>query len=134
LLQGRVGIRGLPRNRGYSAIGVLTLRLGIGANSAIFSVLNALLLRPLPYADGEQVVALSQDLPRSGARDIGFSVPEIQDLRRLARSLSAVVEYLGLSSGIDLALDDETLVASRKGPRSRLATRRISSYRVSTAD
>ena len=63
----RYGVRVLARNKGFTAVAVLTLALGIGANTAIFSVVNDLLLRPLPYTDAERVVMLWEVTP-SGRR------------------------------------------------------------------
>ncbi len=88
----RVGLRSLVRNPGYTAVVVLTLGLGIGANSAIFSVVNGVMLRPLPYAHGDRIVALRQELPKVGGGDIGFSVLEVADLRRLSSSLDGISE------------------------------------------
>jgi predicted permease len=89
----RTGLRGLRRNPGYTAVVVLTLGLGIGANTAIFSVVRGILLRPLPYAEGERIVALSHGVPEAHASNLGFSVAEVDDLRRLAHSLDALAEY-----------------------------------------
>ena len=72
---------------------VLTLGLGIGANTAVFSVVRGVLLRPLPYARGQEVVALRQPAARAGIEDLGFSVKEVEDYGALTPGLESVVEY-----------------------------------------
>ena len=89
----RYGLRSLRANPGFSLIVVLTLALGIGANTAIFSVVNAVLLRPLPYASGEQLVALQQEAPAAGVESMGLSPLEVTDYRASSEALDGVVEY-----------------------------------------
>src|SRR5580658_10477962 len=77
----RHAVRSLLRTPGFTTVAVLTLALGIGANIAIFTVVNAVLLRPLPFQHPEQLVRVFDDLNGAGAKDVGLSVPELQDLR-----------------------------------------------------
>ena len=76
----RYGLRMLRKSRGFSAVAILTMALGIGATTAIFSVVDATLLRPLPYPEPEQLVSIEDDLPGVGAHDVGMSEAEWQDL------------------------------------------------------
>ncbi len=89
----RFALRMMRKNRGYTLAAVLILGLGIGANTSIFSVVNSVLLRPLPYAQGNQLVILRQHAAKGGVTDMPFSVAEINDYRQRNRSLSGVVEY-----------------------------------------
>jgi predicted permease len=77
----RYAIRNLLRNPGFAAIAILTLALGIGANIAIFAVVNAVLLQPLPFQHPEQLVRVFDDLNGGGGKDVGMSEPEFEDLR-----------------------------------------------------
>jgi len=78
----RFALRGLMRSPAFAAIAVLTLALGIGANTAIFSVINAVLLRPLAYAQPDQLVSLRARLLGRGRKDVPMSQPEYRDLLR----------------------------------------------------
>jgi predicted permease len=89
----RFGARMLRRNPGFTFTAVLILGLGIGANSAIFSVVNAVLLKPLPYENGDHLVVMRQQGNLAGLNDVPFSVPEINDFRSQNHSLSGLVEY-----------------------------------------
>jgi predicted permease len=89
----RYAWRTLLRNPGYALVAVLTLGLGIGANTAIFTVINGVLLRPLPYAESKQILHLDQAAARLGPDPIGFSVQEIRDYREQNHVFSDVAEY-----------------------------------------
>jgi predicted permease len=77
----RFSLRTLRKSPGFTAIVVLTVALGVGATTAIFSVVDATLLHPLPYPQPEQLVSIEDDLPGVGAQDVGMSEPEWQDLQ-----------------------------------------------------
>src|SRR5512146_1750740 len=77
----RYVLRTLKKSPAFVTISLLTLALGIGANLAIFTVVNAVLLRPLPFREPDRIVRVFDDLGGAGARNVGMSVPELYDLR-----------------------------------------------------
>ena len=77
----RFALRIFRKSPGFTLVAVLTIALGIGATTAIFSVVDATLLHPLPYPDAGQLVSIQDDLTGVGARDVGMSQPEWQDLQ-----------------------------------------------------
>ncbi len=89
----RFALRTLRKNPGFTAVAVLTLALGIGANTAIFSLVHGVLLRPLPYLDDGDLVVLRQKAPKAGIDNLAFSVQEVYDYRDQNQSLGSLVEY-----------------------------------------
>ncbi|HUL74878.1 MAG TPA: ABC transporter permease [Vicinamibacterales bacterium] len=89
----RFGWRTLRRSPGYAFAAVLTLGLGIGANTAMFSVINGALLHPLPYRDSAQLIRVRNDAPLVNQSDVGVSIAEARDLRRDLTGLESFVEY-----------------------------------------
>jgi predicted permease len=77
----RHGSRLLRKNPGFTAVAILTLALGVGANTAIFSIVNAVLLHSLPYRDPDRLVRVFFNEPGLGLRDVVFSKPELDDLQ-----------------------------------------------------
>jgi putative ABC transport system permease protein len=98
----RYGARMLMKNPGFTLIAVLTLALGVGANTAIFSVVHALLLRPLPYHEPDRLVQLTNKTSR--ARRSGISYPNYGDWRDRAQSFEGMAAARGDSfnlTGVD---------------------------------
>jgi predicted permease len=90
----RFAVRTLVKNRGFALSAILTLGLGIGANTAIFSVVHGVLLKPLPYADGDRLVLIRQSMPPLGRPDVGVSIKEYFTYRdQAAADFDGLVEF-----------------------------------------
>jgi putative ABC transport system permease protein len=85
----KFALRQLRKSPGFTVVAVITIALGIGATTAIFTVVDATLLEPLPYLHPEQLVSIQDDLAGVGAHDVGMSQPEWQDLQH-----SGIFEYV----------------------------------------
>ncbi len=89
----RYGLRMLAKIPGFTAVVVLTLALGIGANTAIFSVVSAVLLQPLPFSQPDRLVSLQRIDLRTGEHVRSQSYPDFADLRAQCKSLEAAAAY-----------------------------------------
>jgi putative ABC transport system permease protein len=103
----RFALRTLRANPGFTAVVVLTLALGIGANAAIFSVVNAVVLRPLPYAAADRLMVLWGNLHRPGVEEIPASAGEYVDYRDRARAFDYIAAYDTLGYNLSGSADPE---------------------------
>ena len=109
----RYGIRTLLKRPGLTAIAVLTLALGIGANTAIFSVVNAVLLRSLPYPNPEQLVRVGGANLKTGVNIQTFSPPDFYDWRDRNHVFEGMAAYDGWSPSLTGAGEPERISAAR---------------------
>ena len=89
----RYGLRQLRRNPGFTAVVIVTLALGIGANTAIFSMVDAVLLRPLPFANPHELVSVFESRPQDGIPFDGFSFPNFDECRKQHTVFSEMAGY-----------------------------------------
>src|SRR6202162_18570 len=111
----RYALRMLAKSPAFTLVAVLTLALGIGANVATFSVVYAVLLRPLPFAHPEQLVRVFDDLRGPNTPDVGMSAPELWDLQEhsgVCQDISAVAPSNSAIGGGDRVVRAESLITS----------------------
>src|SRR5262245_59291854 len=89
----RYAFRILWKSRGLTAIALLTLALGIGVNSAIFSVVNAVVLRPLPYSESERLMVIWGTLNKTGLKETEISALEFRDFQQQCQAFDQVAAY-----------------------------------------
>src|SRR5436190_2746364 len=89
----KVAFRSLARTKGLALTAVMTLALGIGANSAIFTLVRGVLLKPLVNRDEDRLIYIRQSAPGVNNENTNFSVPEIQDLRAGVKTVSAFGDF-----------------------------------------
>lgn len=115
----RYGTRMLVKRPGFTLIAIITLALGIGANTAIFSVVNAVLLRPLPYHEPERLVRLYSEFPTMDLRRFWVSPPEFMDIQKEAQSWAAIGAWA--DGGVNVSTTSEPIrVTSANVTRSLL--------------
>jgi predicted permease len=105
----RYAVRMLRKQSAFTLVAVLTLALGVGTNTAIFSIVNAVLLRPLPYRDSDRLVRVFFNNPGLGLRDVTFSKPELDDLKDRAGVFEDVSAIAGGSLNLTGAKQPERL-------------------------
>ena len=113
LIDVRYGLRMLRKNPGFTAVAVLTLALGIGANTAVFGVMNAVLLRPLPFKQPSRLMMLFEGIPKLGFPKMGFSAPDFAVFERAQKSFESVGAYQNKYFNISGEREPERLMAAR---------------------
>ncbi len=106
LQDARFGLRMLMKNRGFTAVAVLTLALGIGANTAIFSVMNAVLLRPLPYKAPDRLVEISEKNPKQGINSFAVAPANFLDWQQRSHVFEEMAILDSYSDNLNLAGED----------------------------
>src|SRR3954469_10488161 len=96
----RFSWRGLVRSPGFAAVAIATLALGIGANSAIFTVVNAVVMRPLPYAHADRLVRVTADFTALNATDVGLSQPELMDYQDRSGLFEAIAGVWAINANL----------------------------------
>ncbi len=98
-------LRGLRRNAGFSTVAIITIGLGIGACTAIFSVVNAVLLRPLPYANPQRLMIVWSELRARNVLDFPFPIPDVRDLRHESKTFES---FAGITANGRVTIGGDT--------------------------
>src|SRR6516225_8207345 len=109
----RYALRMLVKQPGFTAIAVLTFALGIGANAAIFSVVNAVLLRPLPYPDPDRVVALWESRPSDGDAHSRVAPANFLDWRQRTRVFQGLAAFGSAGFNLTGSGEPEQILGAR---------------------
>ncbi|MBL8113288.1 MAG: ABC transporter permease, partial [Acidobacteria bacterium] len=112
----RTAARGLRRSPGFTASVVATLALGIGANSAIFTVVNAVLLKPLPYAEPDRLMLLSETNPERGWKEAELSAANYLDWREQSKTFSGMAGYYDGVGQVALATESTAGAQGSEAP------------------
>jgi putative ABC transport system permease protein len=116
LLDLRYALRVLRKTPGFTLTVVLTLAIGIGANTAIFGIVNALLLRPLPFAEPDRIAYLSESSPSLRERYLGVSLPDFNDWAAETRSFTGMAAFYDVPVDLSRDGDPERISAAVVSP------------------
>ena len=119
----RYALRQLRRRPVFTLVAALSLAIGVGANTAIFSVVNGVILKPLPYPEPERLIYITSQFPTLGFDQFWVSLPEFVDFRDHNQAFSSVGAYNISASNLG------TTTPSRRVPRSRCRAGRSASSR-----
>src|SRR5690348_4355737 len=108
----KFALRSLRKNGGFTILAVLVLALGVGANTAIFTVINSVLLRPLGYRDPDRIVRIGNTWRDRGASMGNLSAPDFFDLHRQATVFDALSMYVGGGGGDSVIVGNTAEYAS----------------------
>jgi predicted permease len=111
----RYAVRVLLKNPGFLAVAALTLALGVGASTAIFSVVNAVLLSPLPYGDPDRLVLVKEVLPQIGPAPVSVSGPDISQIQKLNHVFDAAAGFRLWTYELSGKTEPERITADRTG-------------------
>src|SRR5262245_60700226 len=109
----RYALQMLRKNMGFTAVAILTLALGIGANTAIFSVVNGVLLRPLPFREPARLIRVYSEFPTMKLTSFWLSPPELLDIEKEAKSWEAIGAWA--PGGSNVGTNNEPLRVTSAG-------------------
>jgi hypothetical protein len=112
----RCALRNLRRNPGFTAVAALSLAIGIGANAAVFSIVNGVLITALPYEDPARLLVIFEKVPFAPVDKFDFSAPDFEIMREAARSYSGMAAFRNASYELSGVASPERLDAARVSP------------------
>jgi len=113
----RYALRNLRRSPGFTAVAVIALAVGIGANSAVFTIVNGVLLRALPYKDPDQLVAIFEKVPGAPVDKFDFSAPDFEIVRDAAQSYSGMFAYRNTKLELSGVAESQRVTGTFVSPR-----------------
>jgi len=112
----RYALRNLRRNPGFTTVAVIALAVGIGANTAVFSIVNGVLLQSLPYKDPGALVIMFEKWPNTPVDKFEFSAPDFEIVRSLARSFSGMAAFRSTTFELSGTMEPQRIVGTRISP------------------